>query len=190
MTQNFKKYGGYDFVCVSKEDFKIEDTEKDESEDELCKKIKGLLDDRIEKVVISDRFVNSPCCLVTGSYGWSANMERIMKAQALNNNNLQSHMTPKKILEINKEHTIIKSLKNHIKNNKEREVRDMVLLMYDIACVSSGFTLTNTNEFTKKLYRILEIGMGAEEELQEEGELQEEDKEEDKEGESEMEKVD
>ena len=191
MTQNFKKYGGYDFGCVSKEDFKIEDTEKDESEDELCKKIKGLLDDRIEKVVISDRFVNSPCCLVTGSYGWSANMERIMKAQALNNNNLQSHMTPKKILEINKDHTIIKALKKHINNNREREVRDMVLLMYDIACVSSGFTLTNTNEFTKKLYRILEIGMGAtDDDKMEEIPTDEPDEKDKMEEETEMEKVD
>ena len=192
MTQNFKKYGGYDLVCVSKEDFKIEDNEKDNSEDELCNKIKEILSDNIEKVVISDRFVNSPCCIVSSSYGWSANMERIMKAQALQSNSLQSHMIQKKILEINKEHPIIKTLKKNMNIKTENEVKDMVLLMYDIACVSSGFTLKNTNEFSKKLYRILEIGMCSDDETEVEKEQIQEGslKQEDKDDENEMEKVD
>jgi molecular chaperone HtpG len=194
MTQNFKKYGGHELVCVSKEDFKLENENENENEkkeeDELCKKIKDILNNKVEKVVISERFVNSPCCLVSGNYGWSANMERIMKAQALNNNVLHNHMTPKKILEINKDHIIMKTLRDKYLNKDETHFKDMVLLMYDIACVSSGFTLTNTNEFAKKLYRILEIGMGAEdtEEKKENETMLQEDK--DLEEESEMEQVD
>ena len=115
-----------------------------------------------------------------------------MKAQALQSNSLQSHMIQKKILEINKEHPIIKTLKKNMNIKTENEVKDMVLLMYDIACVSSGFTLKNTNEFSKKLYRILEIGMCSDDETEVEKEQIQEGslKQEDKDDENEMEKVD
>ena len=158
MMQNFKKYGDYEFVSVTKEETKNNE-EKNETDDILCNKMKEYLKDKVEKVVLSDRFVDSPCCLVSGSYGISANMERILRAQALNNPMTQT--TPKKVLEINKEHSIIKSLKKNLENNRDdNELKDLVYLLYDIASLSSGFTIEDTNNFTKKLYNILDIGMG------------------------------
>jgi molecular chaperone HtpG len=120
----------------------------------LCTIIKNILGKHIEKVICSDRFVKSPCCLVTGEYGWSANMERIMKAQALGNSS-HSHMAPKKTLEINPRNSIIKSLIN----KDETEVRDIVWLLYETALVSSGFSLDEPNSFVHRIHKILQAGI-------------------------------
>jgi len=91
VVSQLKEYDGKKLVSATKEGLTVEDDEeerwkkedKQQSFENLCKTIKEILGDRVEKVMISDRLVDSPCCLVTGEYGWSANMERIVKAQAL-----------------------------------------------------------------------------------------------------------
>ena len=161
MTQNFKKYSEYEFVSVTKEGLKLDNKEVNKEDNELCAKIKNILSDKVEKVVVSDRIVNSPCCLVTGEYGMSANMERIMKAQALGDNNQRMFMSSKKVMEINPEHKIIKALKSKFDKDKDDfQARDIVILLYDISCVSSGFTVDNVNTFSKKFHNILEVGLG------------------------------
>merc|ERR1712108_52520 len=77
----------------------------------LCKVMKDILDKKVEKVVVSNRLVNSPCCIVTSQYGWTANMERIMKAQALRDTSTMGYMAAKKHLEINPDHSIIGNLR-------------------------------------------------------------------------------
>merc|ERR1711988_444573 len=108
MLQQFKEYDGKQFVCITKENLDIgqndqekESYKKHEKDLEgVCKIIKETLDDKIEKVIISKRLAESPCTLVTNSHGWSANMERILKAQALRDTSMDNMMNSKKIMEI------------------------------------------------------------------------------------------
>merc|ERR1711886_11372 len=112
-VQQLKEYDGKKLVSVTKEGLKFE-----ESGEELCadfeplaKLMKEILGDKVEKVVMSERVTESPCVLVTGEYGWTANMERIMRAQALRDSSMSSYMASKKTMEINPKHSIMKELK-------------------------------------------------------------------------------
>merc|ERR1719502_175793 len=118
-VQQLKEYDGKKLVSATKEGMTIDETDEEKKawEEEkakteaLCKLIKEVLDDKVEKVIVSKRIVDSPCCLVTGEYGWSANMERIMKAQALRDSSSMSYMSSKKTMEVNASHAIIVSLR-------------------------------------------------------------------------------
>merc|ERR1712227_804735 len=107
-VQQLKEYEGKKLKSVTKEGLNLEDDEEKKKLEEdkasyevLCKLIKEVLGDKVEKVIVSNRVSESPCVLVTSEYGWSANMERIMKAQALRDNSMTSYMVSKKIMEIN-----------------------------------------------------------------------------------------
>ena len=99
--------------------------------DGLTKNMKDFLGEKVEKLLVSSRIVNSPCCLVTGEFGWTANMECIMKAQALHDITMTSFMVSKKTLEINPNHPIIAKLNE----------KDLVKLLIDTSVLSSGFSL-------------------------------------------------
>merc|ERR1712146_96174 len=96
-VQQLKEFDGHKLVSCTKEGLTLDETEEEKSQFEaLCRVIKDILGDKVEKVIVSDRVVDSPCVLVTGEYGWSANMERIMKAQALRDNSMSAYMASKK----------------------------------------------------------------------------------------------
>jgi molecular chaperone HtpG len=139
-VQQLKEYDGKKLVSATKEGLKLDDTEEEAKKkvevkaqfEGLCKVMKDILGGKVEKVEVSDRIVESPCCLVTGEYGWSANMERIMKAQALRDSNMGSYMSSKKTLEINPDNAIMIELRNRADADKsDKTVKDLVLLLFE-----------------------------------------------------------
>merc|ERR1712228_145574 len=121
--------------------------------EDLCKKVKDILGKKVEKVVISDRMVGSPCSLVTGEFGWSANMERIMRAQALRDNTMSQYMMAKKTMELNPTHAIVKALKDKFSADAaDSAAKDLVFLIYETALLTSGFSLENPASFSSRIH--------------------------------------
>merc|ERR1712049_54981 len=172
VVQQLKEYDGKNLVSVTKEGLELPEDEEEKKKFEedkakfegLCKVMKDILDKKAEKVIVSNRLVTSPCCIVTSQYGWSANMERIMKAQALRDSSTMGYMAAKKHLEINPDHSIVKSLKDKADLDKnDKSVKDLVLLMYETALLASGFTLEDPATHANRINRMIKLGLGIDE---------------------------
>jgi len=170
--QQLKEYDGKKILNVTKEGLKIEksDEEKKEWEEKkaacenLCKLVKEVLGDKAEKVVVSDRLTTSPCCLVTGEYGWSANMERIMKAQALKDSSMSGYMASKKTMELNPNHAIIEALRARADEDKnDKTVKDLIWLLFDTSVLVSGFSLDEPTTFASRIHRMIKLGLSIDE---------------------------
>merc|ERR1719233_2495410 len=166
--QQMKDYQGKTMACATKEglDLGLTEEEKKKAEEEkasyedLCKKVKDILGKKVEKVIISDRMINSPCSLVTGEFGWSANMERIMRAQALRESSMSSYMVAKKTMEMNPTHPIVKALKVKFSADaSDTAAKDLVWLLYETALLTSGFTLDNPGSFSNRIHRLIKLGL-------------------------------
>merc|ERR1719281_1764947 len=162
--QQLKDYNGKTLACATKEglDLGLSEEEKKKAEEEkasfedLCKKVKDILGAKVEKVVISDRMVGSPCSLVTGEFGWSANMQRIMRAQALRDNSMSQYMMAKKTMELNPSHPIIVALKDKFAADAaESAAKDLVWLLYETSLLTSGFSLDNPGSFSNRIHRLI-----------------------------------
>merc|ERR1712157_378298 len=167
-VQQLREYDGKKLQCVTKEglDLGLTEDEKKKQEDEkaafegLCKKMKEILGDKVEKVIVSDRMVESPCSLVTGEYGWSANMERIMKAQALRDNSMQSYMMSKKTMEINPSHPIVSTLKERFTTDpSDKTIKDLVWLLFETSLLTSGFSLQEPVKFAGRIHKLIKLGL-------------------------------
>jgi len=171
--QQLKEFESKKLVCISKEGLKLDETEEEKKKFEeqkakyesLCKIVKDVLGDKVEKVIISERLQNTPCVLVTGEYGWSANMERIMKAQALRDNSMSTYMSSKKTLELNPTHSIVTELRKKSDVDKnDKTVKDLVWLLFETALLNSGFTLDDPTNFATRIHRMIRLGLNIEEE--------------------------
>eukprot|EP01135_Chromosphaera_perkinsii_P004045 Nk52_evm58s266 gene=Nk52_evmTU58s266 len=167
-VQQLKEYDGKKLVSVTKEGLDLgedEEEKKKREEDKakfenLCTVMKDILDDKVEKVVISNRLVNAPCCLVTGQFGWSANMERIMKAQALRDSSMSAYMSSKKTMELNPDHSIVRALLEKVEADKnDKTVKDLCWLLFETSLLSSGFSLEEPANFAGRIHRMIKLGL-------------------------------
>jgi molecular chaperone HtpG len=176
MVQQLKEYEGKKLVCITKEGLNLEDSEDEKAKAEedkkanenLTKVVKDILGDKVEKVIISQRIVDSPCVLVTGEHGWSAYMEKIMKAQALRDNSMSTYMVSKKTMEINPNHPIVVELRKKADADKsDKTVKDLVWLLYETSLLTSGFNLDDPQSFASRIHRMIKLGMSIEDTVEE-----------------------
>nr|XP_054098637.1 heat shock protein HSP 90-beta-like [Callithrix jacchus] len=171
-VQQLKQFDGKSLASVTKEGLQLPEDEEEKKKMEeskakfenLCKLMKEILDKKVEKVTVSIRLVSSPCCIVTSTYGWTANREQIMKAQALRDNSTMGYMMAKKHLEINPDHPIVETLWQKAEADKnDKAVKDLVVLLFETTLLSSGFSLEDPQTHSHRIYRMIKLGLGIDE---------------------------
>uniref|UniRef100_A0A8C7XTX6 Endoplasmin n=1 Tax=Oryzias sinensis TaxID=183150 RepID=A0A8C7XTX6_9TELE len=192
--QALPEFDGKRFQNVAKEGVKFEESEKaKEKREALEKEFEPLmtwlkdkaLKDKIEKAVLSQRLTDSPCALVASQYGWSGNMERIMKAQAYQTGkdiSTSYYASQKKTLEINPKHPLIKQMLGRVNDDAEDQTAsDLAVVLFETATLRSGYQLADTKAYGDRIERMLRLSMNVpldeqvEEEPEEEPEEQAED---------------
>merc|ERR1712159_444301 len=166
-VQQLKEFEGKKLKSTTKEGLDIDDEDDKKKLEELkaefeplTKLMKEVLGDKVEKVLVSSRIVDSPCVLTTSEYGWSANMERIMKAQALRDNSMTSYMVSKKTMEVNPKHSIMTELKKKAAADKsDKTVKDLIWLPFDTSLLTSGFNLDEPTQFAGRIHRMIKLGL-------------------------------
>ncbi|XP_015278100.1 PREDICTED: endoplasmin [Gekko japonicus] len=177
------------FQNIAKEGVKFDESEKaKEAREALEKEYEPLLNwmkdkalkDKIEKAVLSQRLTQSPCALVASQYGWSGNMERIMKAQAYQTGkdiSTNYYASQKKTFEVNPRHPVIKDMLRRVQENEDDQtVADLAVVLFETATLRSGYLLPDTKEYGERIERMLRLSLNIdpEEKVEEEAEEPEE----------------
>eukprot|EP00240_Pyramimonas_obovata_P002496 CAMPEP_0118938622 /NCGR_PEP_ID=MMETSP1169-20130426/26548_1 /TAXON_ID=36882 /ORGANISM="Pyramimonas obovata, Strain CCMP722" /LENGTH=779 /DNA_ID=CAMNT_0006882621 /DNA_START=12 /DNA_END=2351 /DNA_ORIENTATION=- len=181
---NLQEFDGKPLVDVSKDELELgttdeEKKEAEETEEEykvLTEWMKEVLGEQVEKVVVSQRLGDSPCILATSKFGWSANMERIMRAQAMGDNKAMEYMKGRKVMEINPSSPIIKALRAQAGPAASDMATSQVQLMFDTAMLTSGFIIENSSEFAERIFSMMNMTADASAEAPKEAPKDEESK--------------
>lgn len=172
--QNVPEFDGHKLQAITKEGLQLPEEDKDSKrrEDAYKSDFKPLADflkkvyaDKVEKVTVSNRLSTTPCVLATSQYGYSANMERIMRAQAFADPSKAGFMASKKVMEINPRHPIIVALKDRAAKegaDEDQDTKDIAKLLYDTALLNSGFSMEDPKEFASRMYRLMKSGLSLE----------------------------
>merc|ERR1712176_1740066 len=166
-VQQLKEFDGKKLKSITKEGLDIDEEDEKKKMEELkaefeplTKLMKEVLGDKVEKVMVTSRMADSPCVLTTSEHGWSANMERIMKAQALCDNSMTSYMVSKKTMEVNPKHSIMTELRKKAAADKsDKTVKDLIWLLFDTSLLTSGFNLDEPTQFAGRIHRMIKLGL-------------------------------
>ncbi|SYZ68971.1 heat_shock_protein_83 [Leishmania braziliensis MHOM/BR/75/M2904] len=176
VMQQVKDFEDKKFACLTKEGVHFEESEEEKKQREekkaacekLCKTMKEVLGDKVEKVTVSERLSTSPCILVTSEFGWSAHMEQIMRNQALRDSSMAQYMMSKKTMEVNPDHPIIKELRRRVEaDENDKAVKDLVFLLFDTSLLTSGFQLDDPTGYAERINRMIKLGLSLDEEEEE-----------------------
>merc|ERR1712093_872445 len=163
------EFKGFQFMGANKENLKFDDDAEaeaklkklSESHKKLTDWMKETLGSKVEKTVISNRLLETPAIIVSSQYGWSTNMERIMKAQTMGSQDKSQQMMSQKTMEINPAHPIIQELKKRVEaDDKDKEALDMAHTLFDVALIGTGLTPTDVTEFASRLQTLMRLGLG------------------------------
>ena len=178
MTGTFTEFEGVKLVNIAKEgDLDIESEEEKEKEKELVEEYKDLVEylkktltKKISKAVVSTRLSKSPSAIVSSGYGYTANMERILKAQALNQQQ-STFMAPRKVMEITPRHPIIQELHRRVAASEDDpDAKVIAEVLYDTAALNSGFSIDDPSDFATRIHRMMKLSLNLEADIEAEDE--------------------
>lgn len=171
VVQHVLDYNGKSLVNCSKEGFVLDDKGKEDGDQKsweaTCKRITEALNDRVKAVRVSNVLISRPCALISDQYGWTANMERIMRAQALRSGaDAFSYMAGmKKVMDINPDHPVLHAIKEKVANEgdtPDRALNNVIEMMYETALIESGFPMEDPSNYCGKIYRLIQLGLAGE----------------------------
>jgi heat shock protein beta len=165
-TGGLAKYEEKNIVNVAKENLDLGDDDEEEDDDEdvdkVCDYLKEILTGKISKCKVSSRLTDSPSALTSSQWGWTGNMEKLAKAQALGDKSMHKFYKGQKVLEINPKHPIIIELKNRLVAGADSNTKDVAYLMYETALLSSGYELDDQPAFARRVQNVLRLSLGLE----------------------------